>query len=168
MFKINKGKLDALLEKRNMSYFDLGACLYPKRPVKRQKSYIGVLLNRTISFDMATRIMNALNRASHLSFCDRVSFLSFCDKMDADTRSKKLDTTKKRHCVYCGCSFTPFEEGEGIIACRGWDYCSIQCLDKEFSEVRSKGKSIKWAGKREKKHLSLRDRRCENGCFKNR
>lgn len=66
MFKINKGKLDALLEKRNMSYFDLGACLYPKRPVKRQKSYIGVLLNRTISFDMVTRIMNALNRASHL------------------------------------------------------------------------------------------------------
>lgn len=153
MFKINKGKLDALLEKRNMSYFDLGACLYPKRPVKRQKSYIGVLLNRTISFDMAIRIMNAL---------DVLSYFSFCNKMDADTRSKKLDTTKKRHCVYCGCSFTPFEEGEGIIACRGWDYCSVQCLDKEFSEVRSKGKSIKWAGKREKKHLSLRDRRCGN------
>lgn len=124
MFKINKGKLDVILEKKGMSYFDLGACLYPKRPVKQQKSYIGVLLNRTISFNMAIRIMNAL---------DVSSYFSFCDKMDADTRSKKLDTTKKRHCVYCGCLFTPFEEGEGIIACRGWDYCSVRCLDREFA-----------------------------------
>lgn len=124
MLKINKGKLDAILEKKGMSYFDLGACLYPKRPVKQQKSYIGVLLNRTISFDMATRIMDALD----------VPFpFSFCDKMD-NVRSKKLDTTKKRHCVYCGCSFTPFEEGKDIIACRGWDYCSVQCLDREFAE----------------------------------
>lgn len=159
MLKLNKKRLDAILEKKGMSYFDLGDWLYPKRPVKQQKSYIGVLLNRTISFDMATRIMNALNVFSYLSFCDKVS---------CESSIQKLDTTEKRTCVGCGCSFTPFEEGEGIIACRGWDYCSIQCLDKEFSEVRSKGKSIKWAGKREKKHLSLRDRRCENGCFKNR
>lgn len=124
MFKINKGKLDAILEKKGMSYFDLGACLYPKRPVKQQKSYIGVLLNRAISFNMAIRIMNAL---------DVSSYFSFCDKMDADTRSKKLDTTKKRHCVYCGCLFTPFEERDGISACRGWDYCSVQCLDREFA-----------------------------------
>lgn len=155
MFKINKGKLDAILEKKGMSYFDLGACLCPKRPVKQQKSYIGVLLNRTISFNMAIRIMNAL---------DVSSYFSFCDKMDADTRSKKLDTTKKRHCVYCGCLFTPFEEGEGIIACREWDYCSVQCLDKEFSERpmfgRSKAKIIE---KRRKKNLSLRDRSEENG-----
>lgn len=73
---------------------------------------------------MATRIMNALDVSSYLSFCDKVSY---------EHLSQKLDTTKKRHCVYCGCSFTPFEEGEGIIACRGWDYCSVQCLDKEFA-----------------------------------
>lgn len=125
MLKINRGKIDAILAKRGMSYFDLGACMYPKISVKRQKSYIGVLLNRTISFDMAMRMMNALDVSSPFSFCD---------KMDSDVRSKKLDTTKKRHCVYCGCSFTPFEEGEGIIACRGWDYCSVQCLDREFAE----------------------------------
>ena len=124
MLKLNKEKLDAILAKRNMSYFDLGACLYPKRPVQRQKSYIGVLFHRTISFDMATRIMNALDVSSPFNFCD---------KMDVDVRSKKLDTTKKRHCVYCGQSFTPFEEGKGIIACRGWDYCSVQCLDREFA-----------------------------------
>lgn len=141
MLKLNKEKLDAILEKRNMSYFDLGACLYPKRPVQQQKSYIGVLLKRTISVNMATRIMNALDVSSPFNFCD---------KMDVDVRSKKLDTTKKRNCIYCGCSFTPFEEGKGIIACRGWDYCSVQCLDKEFLEARSKGKSIKWNGKREK------------------
>lgn len=155
MFKINKGKLDALLEKRNMSYFDLGACLYPKRPVKQQKSYIGVLLNRTISFDMAIRIMNALNVPSCFSFCDKVR---------CETSIQKLDTTEKRICVNCGCSFTPFEEGEDIIACRGWDYCSIQCLDEEFSERpmfgRSKAKIIE---KRRKKNLSLRDRSEENG-----
>lgn len=124
MLKINREKIDAILAKRGMSYFDLGACMYPKTSVKRQKSYIGVLLNRTISFGMAMRIMDAL---------DAPSPFSFCDKMESDVRSKKLDTTKKRHCVYCGCSFTPFEEGEDIIACRGWDYCSVQCLDREFA-----------------------------------
>lgn len=153
MLKINREKIDAILAKRGMSYFDLGACMYPKRPKKRQRDYIGVLFHRTISVGMATRIMNALDVSSYLSFCDKVSY---------EHLSQKLDTTKKRHCVYCGCSFTPFEEGEDIIACRGWDYCSIQCLDEEFSEVRSKGKCVKWNGKRGKKHLSLRDRRCGN------
>lgn len=142
-----------------MSYFDLGVCLYPNSPEKRQRGYISVLLYRTISENMAARIMNALDVSSYLDFCDKVS---------SENAYQKLNTTKKRSCIYCGCSFTPFEEGKGIIACRGWDYCSVQCLDKEFSEVRSKGKCVKWNGKRGKKHLSLRDRRCENGCFKNR
>ena len=123
MLKLNKEKLDAILEKRNMSYFDLGVCLYPNSPEKRQRGYISVLLCRTISVNMAARIMNALDVSSYLSFCDKVSY---------EHLSQKLDTTKKRHCVYCGCSFTPFEKGEDIIACRGWDYCSVQCLDKEM------------------------------------
>lgn len=153
MLKLNKEKLDAILEKRNMSYFDLGAWLYPKSQADRQRKYVSVLFYRTISVNMATRIMNALNVPSCFSFCDKVR---------CETSIQKLDTTAKRICVNCGCSFTPFEEGKGIIACRGWDYCSVQCLDKEFSEVRSKGKCVKWNGKREKKHLSLRDRRCGN------
>ena len=154
MLKLNKKRLDAILEKKGMSYFDLGAWLYPKRPVDRQRKYIGVLFYRTISVNMATRIMNALNVFSYLSFCDKVS---------CESSIQKLDTTEKRTCVGCGCSFTPFEEGEGIIACRGWGYCSIQCLDKEFSERpmfgRSKAKIIE---KRRKKNLSLRDRSCGN------
>lgn len=154
MLKLNKEKLDAILEKRNMSYFDLGVYLYSKSSRKQQRGCVSVLLCRTISVNIAARIMNALDVSSYLDFCDKVS---------PENSIQKLDPTKKRSCVYCGCSFTPFEEGEGIIACRGWDYCSVQCLDEEFSEVRSKGKSIKWEGKREKKHLSLRDRRCGNG-----
>ena len=153
MLKLNKEKLDAILERKGMSYFDLGAWLYPKSRADRQKKYVSVLFYRTISVNMATRIMNALNVPSCFSFCDKVR---------CETSIQKLDTTEKRICVNCGCSFTPFEEGKGIIACRGWDYCSVQCLDKEFLEARSKGKSIKWNGKREKKHLSLRDRRCGN------
>lgn len=124
MLKLNKEKLDAILEKRNMSYFDLGVCLYPKSPKKRQRDYVGVLFHRTISVNMATRIMNALDVSSYLSFCDKVS---------SENAYQKLDPTKKRSCIYCGCSFTPFEEGKGIIACRGWDYCSVRCLDREFA-----------------------------------
>lgn len=127
MLKLNKEKLDAILEKRNMSYFDLGVCLYSKSSRKQQKGCVSVLLYRTISENMAARIMNALDVSSYLDFCDKVS---------SENAYQKLNTTKKRSCIYCGCSFTPFEEGEDIIACRGWDYCSVQCLDKEMLGVK--------------------------------